>query len=295
MNVLRNEPMARHTSWRVGGPADRYFEPESRESLSAFVRELSADEPILWIGLGSNLLVRDGGVRGAVVGLHGALDALGQRDAHTIEAEAGVHCARLAKFTVAAKLAGAGFFAGIPGTVGGALAMNAGAHGGETWDVLSEAEVMRRDGSTAWLPKSAFRYGYRHVEVPADVIGFVAARFTFKPDTDGSAEADMKSWLARRKATQPVGRPTAGSTFRNPPGDHAARLIEHCGLKGHRIGGAEVSQLHANFIITDETAKAADVERLITHIGDVVFEKSGVRLEPEVRVVGDAVENGVTP
>lgn len=288
MNVLHNEPMARHTSWRVGGPADRYFEPDSRESLSAFIRALSVGEPILWIGLGSNLLVRDGGVRGTVIGLHGALDALGQRDDHTIEAEAGVHCARLAKFTVAAKLAGAGFFAGIPGTVGGALAMNAGAHGGETWDVLSEAEVMRRDGSTAWLPKSAFRYGYRHVELPADVIGFVAARFTFKPDVDGRAEADMKSWLARRKATQPVGRPTAGSTFRNPPGDHAARLIEHCGLKGHRIGGAEVSRLHANFIITDETAKAADVERLIAHIGDVVFEKSGVRLEPEVRVVGDA-------
>lgn len=288
MNVMHKESMARHTSWRVGGPADRYFEPESRASLSAFVRELSADEPILWIGLGSNLLVRDGGVRGAVIGLHGALDALTQRDGQTIEAEAGVHCARLAKFTVAAGLAGAGFFAGIPGTVGGALAMNAGAHGGETWDVLTEVEVMRRDGSTAWLPKSAFRYGYRHVERPADAIGFVAARFTFMPDLDGSAEADMKSWLARRKATQPVGRPTAGSTFRNPPGDHAARLIEHCGLKGHRIGGAEVSKLHANFIVTDETAKAADVEALITHIGDVVFDKSGVRLEPEVRIVGEA-------
>ncbi|NGY05793.1 UDP-N-acetylmuramate dehydrogenase [Solimonas terrae] len=287
MNLMHDEPMARHTSWRVGGPADRYFEPSTRESLSSFVRSLAADEPILWIGLGSNLLVRDGGVRGTVIGLHGALDELRRVDADTIEAEAGVHCARLAKFTVAAKLAGAGFFAGIPGTVGGALAMNAGAHGGETWDVVREVEVMRRDGTTVWLPRQAFRYGYRHVELPDDVVGFVAARFTFKADAGGVAEADMKAWLARRKATQPVGRPTAGSTFRNPPGDHAARLIEHCGLKGHRIGGAEVSMLHANFIITDETACAADVERLIACIRDTVREKTGIELQPEVRIVGE--------
>lgn len=288
INVLRDEPMARHTSWRVGGPADRYFEPASRGELSTFVRSLPPQEPILWIGLGSNLLVRDGGVRGTVIGLHGALDALQQTDAQTIEAEAGVHCARLAKFTVSAKLAGAGFFAGIPGTVGGALAMNAGAHGGETWDVVREAEVMLRDGSTRWLPKTAFRYGYRHVVWPDDVIGFVAARFEFTPDADGAAEADMKGWLARRKATQPVGRPTAGSTFRNPPGDHAARLIEHCGLKGHRIGGAEVSTLHANFIVTDGTARAADVEQLVAHIRNTVHDKTGIALEPEVRVVGEA-------
>ena len=206
---LRDEPMARHTSWRVGGAADRYFEPASRTALAEFVRGLPPHEPILWIGLGSNLLVRDGGVRGTVIGLHGALDALAV-DGGTVTAEAGVHCARLAKFAVANKLAGAGFFAGIPGTVGGALAMNAGAHGGETWNVVSDVEIMRRDGSTAWLPKSAFRYAYRHVELPSDVAGFVAARFMFRPDVDGQAEADMKAWLARRKATQPVGRPTAG-------------------------------------------------------------------------------------
>jgi len=286
--LLHDEPMARHTSWRVGGKADRYFEPADRDDLSNFVAALPANEPILWIGLGSNLLVRDGGVRGTVIGLHGALDALHREDATHIHAEAGVHCARLAKFAVGHQLAGAGFFAGIPGTVGGALAMNAGAHGGETWDVVREVEIMRRDGSTAWLPKRAFRYGYRHVELPADVAGFIGARFAFTADADGKAEADMKAWLARRKATQPVGRPTAGSTFRNPQGDHAARLIEHCGLKGHRLGGAEVSTLHANFIVTDESACAADVERLIAHIQNTVFEKTGIRLEPEVRVVGEA-------
>ncbi|HEX4895280.1 MAG TPA: UDP-N-acetylmuramate dehydrogenase [Solimonas sp.] len=286
--LLENEPLARHTSWRVGGPADRYFEPASRADLAAFVRSRPVDEPLTWIGLGSNLLVRDGGVRGSVIGLHGALDALTREGSDEVHAEAGVHCARLAKFAVGEKFAGAGFFAGIPGTVGGALAMNAGAHGGETWDVVREVEVMYRDGRCEWLPRSAFRYGYRHVEVPAGVAGFVAARFAFAADASGTAEADMKAWLARRRATQPVGKPSAGSTFRNPPGDHAARLIEHCGLKGYRIGGAQVSTLHANFIITEDGARAADVEQLIAHLQHVVLEQTGVRLEPEVRVVGVA-------
>lgn len=286
--LLNNEPLARHTSWRVGGAADRYFEPESREDLVTFVRSLPADEPILWIGLGSNLLVRDAGVRGTVIALHGALDQLKKSGDTEIFVEAGVHCARMAKFAVGEKMAGAGFFAGIPGTVGGALAMNAGAHGGETWNAVHEVEVMFRDGHCEWLPRAAFRYAYRHVETPEGVMGFVAARFRFAVDVAGTAEKDMKEWLARRKATQPVGKPSAGSTFRNPPGDHAARLIEACGLKGYRIGGAMVSMLHANFILTDDTARAADVEALIAHISDVVQQQQGITLQTEIRIVGVA-------
>jgi UDP-N-acetylmuramate dehydrogenase len=285
--LLRNEPLSRHTSWRVGGPADRYYEPAGREDLCDFVRALPAHEPILWIGLGSNLLVRDGGVRGTVIALHGALDALRIEDDGSVHAESGVHCARLAKFATGEKRAGAGFFAGIPGTIGGALAMNAGAHGGETWNSVREVEVMFRDGHCQWLPRSAFRYGYRHVEFPAGFAGFVAARFDFPADADGSAASDMKQWLAKRKATQPVGKPSAGSTFRNPPGDHAARLIESCGLKGYRLGTAQVSTLHANFIITDEAARAADVEALIAHVRSVVADRTGVNLIPEVRIVGE--------
>ncbi|HWU68378.1 MAG TPA: UDP-N-acetylmuramate dehydrogenase [Stenotrophobium sp.] len=285
--LRRDEPMSRHTSWRVGGAADRYYEPADRDDLAQFVRSLPADEPILWIGLGSNLLVRDGGIRGTVIGLHGALEKLEKPDATGIYAEAGVHCARLAKFAVGEKLAGAGFFAGIPGTVGGALAMNAGAHGGETWGAVQEVEVMFRDGHCAWLPRSEFRYGYRHVEWPASMIGFVAARFRFEPDVDGSAERDMKTWLAKRKATQPVGKPSAGSTFRNPPGDHAARLIEACGLKGYSIGGAAISTLHANFIIAQDGTRAADIEALIAHVREVVRQQQGISLEPEIRVVGE--------
>ncbi|HVT34403.1 MAG TPA: UDP-N-acetylmuramate dehydrogenase [Nevskiaceae bacterium] len=287
--VLRtHEPLSRHTSWRVGGPADRYYEPADREDLAQFVRSLPANEPILWLGLGSNLLVRDGGVRGTVISLHGALDDLRREADDGIYAEAGVHCARLAKFAVAEHFSGAGFLAGVPGTVGGALAMNAGAHGGETWNAVNEAEVMYRDGTTQWLARMQFRYSYRHVELPAGMVGFVAARFRFAPDAGKGAEAEMKSWLARRKATQPVGKPSAGSTFRNPPGDHAARLIEQCGLKGYRIGGAEVSTLHANFILTGDDARAADVEALIAHVRRVVADRTGVALEPEVRIVGEA-------
>lgn len=285
--LLTNEPLSRHTSWRVGGPADRYYEPANRADLVEFVRGLPASEPILWIGLGSNLLVRDGGVRGTVIALHGALEEMSRHGDAGVHAEAGVHCARMAKYATGEGLAGAGFFAGIPGTVGGALAMNAGAHGGETWNHVSEVEVLYRDGRCAWLPRSEFQYGYRHVQWPQGMVGFLAARFGFTPDTTGTAAQDMKQWLAKRKATQPVGKPSAGSTFRNPPGDHAARLIESCGLKGHRLGGAQVSELHANFIITDEGALAADVEALIAHIRGLVREKTGVELIPEVKVVGE--------
>jgi UDP-N-acetylmuramate dehydrogenase len=281
-------PLARYTSWRVGGPARSFFEPADRDDLIAFVRALPADEPVLWLGLGSNLLVRDGGFAGTVIHLHGALDALCLQDASTVMAEAGTHCARLAKFARDERLAGLGFMAGIPGTVGGALAMNAGAWGGETWPNVVAAEIIRRDGGTEWLPPGDFTFGYRHLQAPSRVLGFIAARFAVTPDTDGSHERYTRESLAKRKATQPVGKPSAGSTFRNPPGDHAARLIESCGLKGQRIGGAVVSPQHANFLITEDGATAADVERLIGFVRDSVQARTGVRLQPEVRIFGEA-------
>ena len=161
-----NEPLARHTSWRVGGPADRYFEPADRADLIAFAQQLPESEPVLWLGLGSNLLVRDGGFRGTVIALHGALDGLSRDNETTVWAEAGVHCARLAKFTQQQSLAGLGFMAGIPGTVGGALAMNAGAWGGETWRAVLEAEAIFRDGRCAWLGAEHFGVSYRTVLPP---------------------------------------------------------------------------------------------------------------------------------
>lgn len=284
--LLTHEPLAAHTSWRVGGPADRYFEPADRDDLLAFIAGLPAREPITWIGLGSNLLVRDGGVRGTVICLHGALDGLAAAGDHEIYAEAGVHCARLAKYAQTHRRAGLGFMAGIPGTVGGALAMNAGAWGGETWQQVIAVEVVYRDGRAEWLAPGDFHAEYRHVDAPSGVIGYLGARFRVGPDEHGEHERVTREWLARRKATQPVGKPSAGSTFRNPPGDHAARLVESCGLKGERIGGAEVSTLHANFIVTEAGAKAADVEALIERVRDVVRERTGVDLQPEIRIVG---------
>lgn len=291
-----HEPMAKHVSWRAGGNAERVYIPADSNDLAEYLRGLPADLPVFFVGLGSNLLVRDGGFRGTVIGLHGALEAIrlegetADRDGRgqmIIYAEAGAHCARLAKFATAQQKAGLGFMAGIPGTVGGALAMNAGAWGGETWPVVREVEVLLRDGSTHWLTPQAFVTGYRHVEAPEQVLGYLAARFAVGEDSDGSHARATKDSLAKRKASQPVGKPSAGSTFRNPPGDHAARLIESCGLKGHRIGGAYVSPLHANFLITEEGATAADVEALIAHIRSSVKAGTGIDLHPEVKVVGE--------
>lgn len=290
-------PLAPYTSWHVGGPADVLFEPADRADLLIFLAEQAAGTTLLWLGLGSNLLVRDGGVRATVIVLHGRLNGLrleddGADDAtdRVIHAEAGVHCARLAKFAERRALAGIGFMNGIPGTLGGALAMNAGAFGSETWDHVVAVEAAFAGGITHWLEPTAFHIAYRSVTAPDGVLGFLGARLRVQAD-DGSHREATRAALAQRKATQPVGRASGGSTFRNPPGDHAARLIETAGLKGFRIGGAEVSARHANFIINDGTASAADIEALIAHVGVAVRAHSGVRLEPEVRIVGEPLVN----
>jgi len=284
--LRHNESMARHTSWRVGGPADRYYVPASVEDLGQFVGGLSADEPIHWVGLGSNLLVRDGGVRGTVIATHGVLSSLERLDDGHVRAEAGVPCAKLARRCVRWGLGSAEFFAGIPGTVGGALAMNAGAFGGETWRHVASVETMDRRGEVHHRGPDEYQVGYRSVVGPGEE-WFLAAEFEFQPDAGATAD-DIKTLLARRKATQPIGLPSCGSVFRNPPGAHAARLIESVGLKGHRIGGARVSEKHANFIISSDEATAADIEQLIEFVRETVEKAHGVRLHPEVRILGES-------
>lgn len=286
---LTDAPLAPLTTWRVGGPADVLFEPADRDDLQAVLRDLPADTPLTWLGLGSNVLIRDGGIRGVVIRLANTLDAIDvDRAGMRLMAEAGAHCARVAKVARDARLAALGFLAGIPGSIGGALAMNAGAWGGETWPEVEAAEVIYRDGRTAWLPANAVRYAYRHVEAPVGVAGFLAARFHLQLDVEAAHALATRDSLARRKASQPVGKPSAGSTFRNPPGDHAARLIEACGLKGFAIGGASVSTQHSNFILTAPGACAADVEALIAEIRRTVAVQTGVDLHPEIRMLGDA-------
>lgn len=286
---ITQAPLAPLTTWKVGGPADVLFEPADRDDLQAVLRNLPLDMPLTWLGLGSNVLIRDGGIRGVVIRLVNTLDAISIDASGTrLVAEAGAHCARVAKVARDAGLAALGFLAGIPGSIGGALAMNAGAWGGETWPQVTAAEVIYRDGLSAWLDADAVRYAYRHVAAPSGVAGFLAAQFRVQPDQDGAHAASTRESLAQRKASQPVGKPSAGSTFRNPPGDHAARLIEACGLKGLAMGGASVSTQHSNFIITAPGARAADVEALIAHIRQTVTAQTGVDLHPEVRVLGEA-------
>lgn len=291
--VLRNEPMARHTSWRVGGPADLFFRPLDANDLAAFLHTLNADMPVVWVGLGSNLLVRDGGLRAAVVETHGAFGELDRISQTDVWAGAGVTCAKLAKQCVRWGLGPAEFFAGIPGTVGGALAMNAGAFGGETWRHVVEVETIDRQGRRRRRPASDYVATYRHIEGP-DNEWFLACRLRFEPRRD-THENEIRRLLTRRKETQPIGELSCGSVFTNPPGDHAARLIEAAGLKGFRIGGAEVSQKHANFIINDGTATAADLEQLIVHVRKTVADVHGIVLHPEVRIVGEPVASRERP
>jgi UDP-N-acetylmuramate dehydrogenase len=285
--VKRNEPMSRHTSWHVGGPAEVFFSPRDRTDLGAFLRSLDADVPIHWIGLGSDLLVRDGGIKGVVISTHGALDRLERVNETTVYGEAGVPCARVARQCVRWGLGPAEFFAGIPGTLGGALAMNAGAFGGETWPHVMEVQTVDRRGREHTRSPSEYSISYRHVSAPANDEWFVAAKLTFERKA-AVDEAQVRTLLEKRKATQPIGEWSCGSVFTNPPGDHAARLVEASGLKGFRIGGASVSQKHANFIINHGEATAADLESLIRHVQATVERVHGVRLNPEVRILGVA-------
>jgi UDP-N-acetylmuramate dehydrogenase len=282
--VLLNVPMAKHTSWHVGGPADLFFTPRDAMDLGAFVRHLPPDVPLLWIGLGSNLLVRDGGIRGAVISTHGALGALERLSATRIQAEAGVPCARIARQCVKWGLGPAEFFAGIPGTLGGALAMNAGAWGEETWRHVVEVDVLDRRGMRHTRKAADYDIGYRTVKGP-DNEWFIGARLEFERKAGVNTEA-IRDLLDKRKQTQPIGEWSCGSVFTNPPGDHAARLIESAGLKGFRLGDASVSEKHANFIINHGAASAADVEAVIAHVQRTVAQVHGIELHTEVRIVG---------
>ncbi|MBS0579896.1 MAG: UDP-N-acetylmuramate dehydrogenase [Proteobacteria bacterium] len=284
--VRREEPMSRHTSWHAGGPAEVWFNPRDRADLASFLRSLPPGVPITWVGLGSNLLVRDGGLRGIVISMHGTLDGLQRLSETIVRAEAGVACARIARQCIKWGLGPAEFFAGIPGTLGGALAMNAGAFGGETWSHVRSVETIDRAGDMHLRASAEYQVSYRHVTAPVPEEWFIAAELSFER-RPGAHAGEVRVLLERRKASQPIGEWSCGSVFTNPPGDHAARLIEAAGLKGFRLGDASVSDKHANFIINHGQASARDLESLITHVRDTVRQVHGVELRPEVRIVGE--------
>ena len=299
--LRQREPMARHVSWRAGGAVERAYFPADLADLREFLRQQSAAEPVYFVGLGSNLLVRDAGLRGTVIFAHGALKHLRiSPDGGEVYAEAGVASPRVARFAARHDLTGAEFLAGIPGTVGGALAMNAGCYGGETWDIVARVHTVDRTGEARVRTPEDYEIAYRHVHLktgaeihPSSLIPhpseewFVAATFRLRPGSGDESRNKIKELLSKRIASQPLSQPNAGSVFRNPPGKYAAQLIEACGLKGHAIGGALISSKHANFIVNSGNARAADIEALIELAQAEVKGRFGIELEREVRIVGD--------
>ncbi|MFA5983517.1 MAG: UDP-N-acetylmuramate dehydrogenase [Methylococcaceae bacterium] len=284
--LLSNEKLAKYTSWRVGGIADSLYMPHDRDDLIHFMKTLPATEPVFWLGLGSNLLVRDGGIRGTVINTKGCLKAMQQQPDGLIYVEAGMPCARVARFCSELGLTGAEFLAGIPGTMGGALKMNAGAFGGETWRIVKQVEVIDRSGEVVVRKPEHFSISYRSVS-GLDNAWFIAAYLQLQTGNTAESLQKIKALLEQRANTQPVNQPSCGSVFKNPEGGHAAKLIEQSGLKGYAIGGACVSEKHANFIVNTGDASAADIEALIKHVQTKVKQTQGIELQTEVCMVGE--------
>jgi len=282
-----DEPMARHCSWRTGGSAALYFQPADRADVAHFLQQLSASIPVYWVGLGSNLLVRDGGFDGVIINtrkLHRIVHPMSEQ----LLVEAGVSAVKVARFAADKALTGMEFLAGIPGSMGGALAMNAGAFGGETWSFVEEVETIDLEGQQHWRKAEEFSIAYRSVQgQPGE--GFLQVRLCLQPSSTDQCRERIRELLARRASSQPLQQACAGSVFRNPQGDFAGRLIEAAGLKSLRRGGATVSVRHANFIVNDRQASAADIESLMTQVADTVAAEFTIRLYPEVKIIGSSL------
>ncbi len=281
-----DEPMSRHTSWRIGGKADRFYTPADIDDLAMFISTLPDDEEIIFMGLGSNMLVRDGGIRGTVISLQGSLSEIMTASPGVLRVGAGASCAKLARYCHRNDLVGGEFFAGIPGLIGGALAMNAGAFGGETWNSVRKVQTIDRYGAINERTPADYVIAYRKITGHKDE-WFVSAEFKFESGDGELAAEKIRALLDKRNTTQPTGLPSCGSVFKNPQGDYAARLIEASGLKGYAIGGAVVSEKHANFIINSGNARAEDVEALIHFVQKTVEQKHAVMLETEVKIIGE--------
>lgn len=284
--LLHNELLAKYTTWRVGGPAEKMYLPADRNDLIKFIKALPGHEQLFWLGLGSNLLVRDGGIRGVVINTRGRLKAMRALDSSSVYVEVGVPCAHVARYCSEQGFAGAEFLAGIPGTMGGALKMNAGAFGGETWNIVKTVEMINRHGRVISRERDQFQVSYRTVRGPESE-WFLAVELQLNAGEPLLSQQKIKSLLAQRALAQPTSKPTCGSVFKNPPSEYAARLIDACGLKGHRIGGACVSTMHANFIENSGQASAADIEALIEYVQQQVKMQHGIDLVTEVCIVGE--------
>lgn len=286
--LLFNEPLASYTTWRVGGVAKQLYKPLNVEDLTLFLKQLPSDAPILWLGLGSNSLIRDGGFPGTVILTQGCLKELIYLNEGLVKVQAGVSCATMARFCARNHLSGGEFWAGIPGTMGGALRMNAGCFGSETWQFVQSVETINRQGIRRIRKPEEFSIAYRHVEGLETDEWFIAATCQLPLGEKETSLKRIKELLTHRANTQPTNEYNCGSVFRNPPNQYAAILIESCGLKGKQLGGAAVSTKHANFIINqDGSASAKDIELLIMFVRDTVNQKTSIELIREVHIIGD--------
>lgn len=285
--LLLKEPLADYTTWRVGGLAKALYKPAGIADLAVFLKKLEIEEPIVWLGLGSNSLIRGMGFSGTVILTQGCLNEINLVGDDLVRVEAGVSCAKMARFCARNDLVGGEFWAGIPGTMGGALRMNAGCFNGETWQSVVSVETMTRTGEIRRRMPSEFNVSYRHVSGLQDE-WFIAATCRLTPGEKDKSLQIIKELLAHRAATQPTSEYNCGSVFRNPPNLFAAKLIESCGLKGMSIGGAKVSEKHANFIINHEgQASSGDIESLIQLVQKKVHEKTAIELTREIHIIGD--------
>ena len=288
-NIIHHDvELKKFNSWKVGGTAEQFLICDEKDTLASFIKQKKIKLPMTFVGLGSNLLVRDGGIKGTVIVMNGGLRKI-NNDENLIYTEAGVSCSKLSKFSAKEGLANSAFFSGIPGTVGGALFMNAGCYGSETWDYVQKVLMINLNGDQIERKKSDFQISYREVKNSNKDEYFLAAWFKFPKGNKDKAENEIKELLAHRKNTQPLDWPTAGSTFRNPKDNFAAKLIEDCGLKGYQIGGAQVSEKHANFIINLGNASALDIEKIIIYIQKVVYEKTNIQLLREIKIIGEEI------
>lgn len=282
-----NEPMANHTTWRIGGPADVFVCPCSVAELQRAVRTAEQQcMPWTVVGRGSNLLVLDGGIRGMVIKMTDNFADIAV-DGKRLTALAGRSFVSAANIAIKHNLAGLEFATGIPGSVGGAVMMNAGAHGGEVKDVLEWADVMDGTGEIHRLSNEDLQFRYRYSYLKDHPMIVVKAAFSLRTGDGQALAAQVKAWSTRRASTQPLSMPNCGSVFRNPPGHHAGALIEAAGLKGFRKGNAQISEKHANFIVNLGNATASDVVLLMSHVQETVRDKYGVELETEVRMMGE--------
>ena len=283
-NCYYNELLSKHTAWKVGGPADIFFTPQNRDDLSNFLKS-NHGKQITWLGNGTNVLVRDGGIRGAVISTKKSIDKINMETKNSCRVEAGASCMDLALFAEKNQLGPAAFFSGIPGSIGGALTMNAGSFGMETWDLVKGVEVINEKGGISFIEKESFDIAYRTVTFPFR-LWFLSCSMFLSSDEETTKD-NLIELRNQRIKTQPLSEDTCGSVFKNPPGNYAGALIEGSGLKGFKIGSASISEKHANFIVNQGGATAGDIENLINHTRQVVKKNYDIDLQLEVRIMGE--------